>query len=201
MVRFVLVLCASALLAACGGTTTASGGGVLDDSGAGGSTGTGGTACVTATVTFGIDRAAGTSDAWCLGAPQGCSAEWLTVKDSSGSGLARANNCGTPCATCTPMGCPAYCAMPSELKVGGATTTWEGQIFVAGTCGASMSCQSPSCAAPGRYTAVMCAFPNPSPDGGLGLSCATGAAAAQTCVEVPFDYPGTATVSGTLPAR
>jgi hypothetical protein len=213
MVHRTLALFTITLLFACGGTTTASTGGVPDEAGTagssgsggatgtGGSTGTGGAACPSATVTFKVDRAATVPpDAWCLGAPVGCSSQWLSIKDPAQKTLSLSNNCGTPCDSCMPMGCPAICAMPNELAAGGATTTWDGKFFVPSTCGASaMSCQSPSCAVAGRYTAVMCGFPKPSPDASFGCSMTT--AVAQTCVEVAFDFPTQTSVTGTLPAQ
>jgi hypothetical protein len=220
MIHRPLALFAISLLFACGGTTTASSG--ADDAGSGGAAGTGGSSgtggaigtggatgvggssgavCPSATVTFKIDRAAVTPpDAWCLGAPVGCSSQWLSIKDPAGKTLSLSNMCGTPCDSCMPMGCPAICAMPNDLAPGGTTTTWDGKFFVPSTCGASaMSCQSPSCAVAGRYTAVMCGFPKPSPDAGFGCSMIT--AVAQTCVEVAFDFPAQTSVTGTLPAQ
>jgi hypothetical protein len=85
------------------------------------------------------------------------------------------------------------------MLAAGATETWDGTFFGSSTCGASGApCVAPTCAHPAKYTAVMCASANPSPDSGTG--CAGVTAAKQTCVEVPFDYPPAAPVVGTLKA-
>jgi hypothetical protein len=177
------------------GTGGSSGGGA----GAGGGSQDGGSqdggACVSSTVTFQIKAASGS---WCLG--QSCSTGWVSIRDASGNLVNRSNLCQTSCDTCNMTLCPPlFCALPSPMLAAGAIETWDGTFFESSTCGANgRPCVAKGCAHPAKYTAVMCAAANPSPDSGTGCSGVT--AVQQTCVEVPFDYPPTAPVVGTLKA-
>jgi len=193
MSRRGLVLFSVACLTACGSGTSLESG-----SGTGGSGATDAGACDRTGVTFQVTAPSGATTSWCLGQPGSCSSAWLGIRDSSGV-LVLANECGTPCDTCTMMGCPNICRVPSELSGQGATQTWNGTHYVAGQCGASATaCLSPRCATPGQYTAEICGFPNPAPDGGLG--CSTAPSGTQPiCVEQPFEYPSSTPIVVTMP--
>lgn len=186
---FVILL---ALLSGCGGTTNSG-----SNSGTGGS---GSTACTAGTVTIQVVPTAGAGVQWCMGQPTGCSSNWLTIRDSSGD-LVVSNMCMTPCDSCMMMGCPASCAIPSELSAQGLTYTWSGTYYKAGTCGSSATnCLSPQCAPAGQYTAKVCGFADPTPDAGFG--CASASSSAQlTCVEQPFEFPSSAPIVVTMPAQ
>jgi hypothetical protein len=68
---------------------------------------------------------------------------------------------------------------------------WDGTYYASGTCGPSASaCMSYQCAPPGRYVALMRACPLASPDS----PCEGNV----QCAQVPFDYPTSATVVGSL---
>jgi hypothetical protein len=105
------------------------------------------------------------------------------------------NACGTNCSDCIPMGCPAICALPSPLTTTPTTLVWNGADWLGGTCGANVSCERNTCAPAGRYTATMCAYPNP----GTGQSgCAMSGTQTPTCKDFAFDWPpatGSAVVS------
>ena len=62
-----------------------------------------------------------------------------------------------------------------------------------------MACYQPGFAPAGHYVARMCATPGTitTADGGFPSKCtATGAV---ECVDVPFDFPGSSPIIGTLP--
>jgi hypothetical protein len=189
-----------------GGVTNVGGaGGMAGTSGgmgaAGGAAGAGGGtvdagACVDSTVTFQFKAPGGGT--WCLG--QGCSTQWLSIRDSSGKSLVLSNYCSSTCEACQMVGCPAICAMPQPMPAAGTTTTWNGAVFSSGTCGSNaMSCLDKRCAPAGKYVAVMCAAAVSSEAGDL--LCANTFDVKPTCVEVPFDYPSSASVVGTIPYR
>ncbi len=186
-----LVLSA-ACVTACGAASSLEGG--AGGAGAGGAdAGT----CSSGTVTFRVNQAPGATAPWCLGQPGSCSSAWLNIRNSAGE-LLLSNACSTPCDTCTPLGCPAICAMPLELAAQGVSQNWNGTYYVADHCGpGSSGCLNPRCAAPGQYTAVVCGFLNPYPDGGFG--CASATNAGPICREQPFTYPSNTPIVVTMP--
>jgi hypothetical protein len=86
------------------------------------------------------------------------------------------------------------------MPASGVDTTWSGESWSSGTfCGANRNaCLSRMCAAPGRYLAHMCAYMVDESDDAGALDCRQSASKTPTCVDVPFDYPMTKTVTGTL---
>jgi hypothetical protein len=98
------------------------------------------------------------------------------------------------------MACTNVCIAAERLKMEGAMTTWDGSYFQASTCGAGKSCFEDACAPPGKYLAHMCAYPD-GEDGGAGPFCSfnpQAVPAKAVCVEVPFDFPSTGVVEGTI---
>ena len=132
---------------------------------------------------------------FCIG--HACQPTWLTILAPDGTELGLDYTCGTDCATCISRPCPpGPCAIPFPVPAGGETTTWNGLYFTneTRTCnGASTTCYQARCAAPGRYTARMCGYARQDEGG---PECTTADTA--TCTDVPFDWPPTASVSGTI---
>jgi hypothetical protein len=177
------------------GGAVASGGAAGTGGGAGaGGVAVDGGACVNSTVTFQLKAPGGGS--WCLG--QGCSTEWLQIRDAAGSSMILSNSCQSTCEACQMLGCPAICVLPQKMPAAGTTKTWDGTSFSIGTCGPNaMSCLNKQCAPAGKYVAVMCATASTAPD--ASLACSSSTTVKQTCVEVPFEYPSSAPVVGALP--
>lgn len=179
------------------------GGGTGGVPGTGGAIGAGGLTCAGGTVSFKLlPGALDSTQMWCQGRPGMCSGGWhVSLKDAAGHVLARPGLCTTMCDTCSQPICPplpTICMMSQPLSADGATSSWDGRIADERTCGqTSTYCQTPACAPPGRYTAVMCAYPTPIPDGGQ--ACFQDSGAEPVCVEVPFDYPAPGPVVGVLP--
>ncbi len=137
-------------------------------------------------------------DAHCIGAPNSCTLDWLSLRNANGDDVVIDAPCTADCATCEPVGCPAYCAIPTRMTAAGVQRTWDGTYYAAGTCG-GMTCALRSCAPAGRYVAKMCAYPDLS-SGGAGGVCSP--SPAPRCVDVAFDWPppSTGIVAGALGA-
>jgi hypothetical protein len=187
-------------LAACSGASAVDlDGGVSDgatgDGGSGGEGGTvpdGGGACSGQAASFQLT----TKGPFCRGHAGDCSNTWLTILGPDGKALGFDNLCGTDCATCLTKPCPNLCAAPSPIPAAGVTEMWNGTYYTSETrvCnGVGTGCFQARCAVPGRYVARMCGY---ATVGGGGLPC-TGAPT-PTCTDVPFDWPTTGTVSGTI---
>jgi hypothetical protein len=132
---------------------------------------------------------------------------WLTILDASGRGLPtdflavgcpsepQAPSC-VDCMGCIDLG-PAWCACPigffiTPLGAAGAVQGWDGIAYTASSCGVpSMACTTLATVPAGDYAAQMCACPGASPGNPYGWCT--------VCVTVPFHYPSSATVVGTLP--
>jgi hypothetical protein len=138
-----------------------------------------------------------TPSAWWYGWP--CSfGSWLSIRDSADASLPLAAGCPAyVCSGCAQREPPcSFGCAASALPDAGATQIWDGRYFAPDTCnfypegldGGPMPvlCGTEMCAPPGHYDAVMCATP-------------PGGASTATCVHVPFDYPTSGEVLGTLP--
>lgn len=163
-----------------------------------GDTGSADAGCVTGSVTFEIQAAPGSSTAYCLGAPDMCSSQWLTVRPADGGApLNLGSGCETQCGNCQPVACANQCAVPSRLGDGGAQTTWDGTYSASATCGAGVACISPACAAPGNYVATFCGYAT-LPDASA-LECMGSSTA--TCTDKTFVWPplaGSSPVQGVI---
>jgi hypothetical protein len=97
---------------------------------------------------------------------------------------------------CAPPQCPGFPCVPMGSRFTGGDFVWSGVYYDSSTCGGGAGCFIQRFARPGRYTAAMCATPGAlsAPDGG-GPVCAK---EAQRCVELPFDFPSSTVVEGTL---
>jgi hypothetical protein len=115
-----------------------------------------------------------------------CNLTFVTIRGPNGQGIGiDAPICGADCATCTSKPCPPMaCAAPARLTSTGATRVWDGTDWLGGTCGAGVSCQSRSCAAPGKYVATMCAYLDSSPNTFCNASSQNA-----LCEDFPFDWP------------
>ena len=123
----------------------------------------------------------------------------ISIKDSSGKVLARfSGDCIVPCDTCELLPCPGAACLQQGFAVKDETITWDGTYFDNGTCNQTVTCVATKYAAPGKYTAVMCARPGDlAPDQNQTPQCTyTGP---QECVEVPFDFPSSQPYTGKLP--
>jgi hypothetical protein len=158
------------------------------------------TVCPAGSVTFRL--LPGTNSEWWFQWP--CSfGSWLGIRDAAGNDLALATGC--PFYSCNGCGqdppCSFGCAA-SLLPDSGTDQVWDGTYWVAHeTCNAAwppgdgsgtpVQCGRWQCALPGRYDAVMCV--SPTSDGAAPTN------AKSACIDVPFDYPASGPVIGTLP--
>jgi hypothetical protein len=78
----------------------------------------------------------------------------------------------------------------------GGDFVWTGVYYDGSSCGGGAGCFIQRFATPGRYRAVMCATPGTlsAPDGGQPVCTKE----APRCVELPFDFPSSTVVEGTL---
>jgi hypothetical protein len=114
---------------------------------------------------------------------------WLTLFLPSGVQLftSAGETLSLDCRSCSGMFPYGFGYWMSELPDAGVTGTWNGFAYVAGACGSSgTACLTPLCMPRGPYLAKMCATHE-------------AAAAAPACVDVPFEYPTTQTITGMLP--
>jgi hypothetical protein len=114
---------------------------------------------------------------------------WLTLFLPSGVQLftSAGETLSLDCRSCSGMFPYGFGYWMSELPDAGVTGTWNGFAYVAGACGSSgTACLTPLCMPRGPYLAKMCATHED-------------AAAGPTCVDVPFEYPTTQTITGMLP--
>ncbi|MGO9839072.1 MAG: hypothetical protein ACLP1X_33230 [Polyangiaceae bacterium] len=156
--------------------------------------------CVTGSVTFVVHVAPGSATRYCLGAPDTCSSEWLSVHAAgSDASLAIDMPCQSTCSQCQPIGCTDQCAIPSPLGDAGSSTTWDGTYYASGTCGAAaMACINPACAPAGNYVATFCGYPE-LPDASSLPGCT--ASSVPTCADTSFVWPppaASAPVEGVL---
>ncbi|MCA9599995.1 MAG: hypothetical protein KC776_42110 [Myxococcales bacterium] len=131
----------------------------------------------------------------------GCStATSIVIKDATGAVLSRSPGwCYTPCDTCEPQPCPGAACLEQGEPVTGESVTWDGSYYPSNTCGSGSQCVDHLYAAPGKYTAVMCATPGAlTQDHTAGVQVCT-PSGPEECVEVPFDFPSADTFTGTLP--
>jgi hypothetical protein len=104
-----------------------------------------------------------------------------------------------PCDPCQPTACPNLACPPRGVMAHDDEVIWNGSYLVMSTCGpATTRCRQPVFAQPGQYVAVMCATPGRlvTPAGG-GLAQCTKTGDRQ-CIEIPFTYPSSTPVVGTL---
>jgi hypothetical protein len=155
-------------------------------------------ACPVGQITFVLRRAAGSATTYCVGAPNSCSHDWLSIIGPGGSSFPIDKPCQTECSTCEPVGCPAICAAPTAMKQEGEQRTWSGTYYAASTCGSGSACVGPACVSAGRYTARMCAYAE-ADMGQTAPFC--NAVQTPTCVSVDFDWPppgGSGTLTGVI---
>ena len=106
----------------------------------------------------------------------------------------------TTCSACQSVLYPSGFSC-SSLPAGGVDARWDGTAIAGqssclsseGSSATRLSCSTRQCVPAGHYNATMCAFTSAQscgrdPIGDHG-----------TCVSVPFDYPTTSVVVGTLP--
>jgi hypothetical protein len=179
----------------CGGRTPAGSNETGGASGAGGGGGGGGpdgavTGCNAGTVTFHLSAADGRNASYCVG--MDCTEQWIVVSTKGGASMPLTLGCNTTCDACTPVGCPAICITPKQMKEDGERLTWDGTFWADATCGANR-CRTKQCAAPGKFMARMCATAKSSDAGPF---CAITSTA--RCVDVEFDYPSASLVEGAI---
>jgi hypothetical protein len=125
-------------------------------------------------------------------------ASHIHVRDPSGRVLLTALPfCQPICSQlCAPPPCPGFPCIPMGTRFTGEQLVWSGVYYDSSTCGAGAGCFIQRFATPGRYRAVMCATPGTlsAPDGGQPVCAKEG----PRCVELPFDFPSSTVVEGTL---
>ena len=127
-----------------------------------------------------------------------CAGLWVSILPAgSSTPLSVSRTCTTTCSQCQPIACDLTCIPPQHIKPDGETYTWDGTLWEQSKCGPqNYSCVNQVCSVPaGRYVARMCAN-RATGDGGVGSFCMSDPT--PTCVDVPFDYPTSATVEGDL---
>ena len=95
--------------------------------------------------------------------------------------------------------CPGIACPSQGVPVTNVVMTWGGSYVGTSKCGDNRDCYLWKYLPAGNYVAVMCATPGTldAPEGGAWPTCTpTGAA---QCVRVPFEFPSTNVVEGTLP--
>ncbi|HEY8079301.1 MAG TPA: hypothetical protein VIF62_34460 [Labilithrix sp.] len=182
--RIVAALVAVVSVVACSSSST--GGAGSGDGGAGG----GGAACSGPSATFVLNVSA--QGSFCDS--EGCNGTFITLLRADGTALAATPDCETSCGDCAPVACPALCRAPNEVGAGGLKTTWNGTYSESSTCGSGVTCAQPECAEAGHYVARMCVFRDAHEAGAVG-GCQAGE---KVCTDVPFDWPTTATITGTI---
>jgi hypothetical protein len=197
--RFSIILAAS-VVAACSGQTgapaetppgPADGGNdaTTTETGAQTPTDAGGQPSACATVQFALTAPAG----WTYGQSQdsnSSSINWLTIQTPAGATLDIEPAGDLPlldCRTCGPAGAIPIGSFWQQVPASGVVTgEWNGALYEPGTCGGH-ACLTPGCAPAGMYVAELCACAN-----------ATGACATPTCVAVPFEYPSSSVMRGSV---
>ncbi len=127
----------------------------------------------------------------------GCDASFLSITREDGTPVDIRGGCVASCDDCRPIACPAACRPPGTIGATGVTSTWNGTTFETSTCGQGTQCAKTHCAAPGTYVAHMCGYPSKPQDGGVSGVCQA-VTQTPTCTDVPFTWPPTGTVKGTL---
>lgn len=104
--------------------------------------------------------------------------------------------CSPDCSTCSRSGpCPLIpaCMPESVTKL---AVAWDGGYYESSYCGATVPCEQKTFAKPGKYRAKFCAAPgNLTKMNGLSQCSPSGPA---QCSTVDFDYPSSATVTGSV---
>lgn len=127
---------------------------------------------------------------------------WYAVAAADGTPLQifLPANAATTCGTCQNVLYPDGFSC-STLTTDGVDALWKGTAIVGrsscpwsdGSVASTISCSTLECMPAGRYVATMCAYTSTS-------ACVSDPRDGQgTCVSVPFDYPTTSVVVGTLP--
>ena len=179
-----------------GGQAASSGsGGQSGSGGSGGSSATGGTSPGTAKLTFKVSS----KRTYCAQADCNGNSSHISIKDSSDKTLRLSpGDCYTPCDTCKMLPCPGAACQQMGVAVNGDQMIWDGRYFEASTCGQEANCLNKKYAAPGKFTARMCATPGTLAKDQFDVAQCT-ASGPQECVDVSFDFPGTQTYTGQLP--
>ncbi len=128
-----------------------------------------------------------------------CSApEFIAVVDELGNAVQRAviNCAAVSCDRCVAPPCLGIaCSSRGEL-VTEQRLTWDGAVNVQSTCGSlATSCSGRAYIRPGKFVARMCATPGTLTPGDAPECVPSGPV---ECVEVPFEYPSSAAVGGSL---
>jgi hypothetical protein len=128
---------------------------------------------------------------------------WLSIEAADGGDLGSyggSDGCGATldCCYCHVYdgGCaePGYACIGQSLTDAGLQETWNGLTATRGACGEqALACTFETCAPAGAYLAVMCVTESDAGSQLCDISGGTG-----RCVRVPFDYPSTAVVRGSL---
>jgi hypothetical protein len=188
------------------GAATGGGGAGSVMSGTGGTGGSGGPAdvpCTAGTVQFHVSATSGSD--YCAyppcGSPGVGANVLVSVKSASGQSMPLSGGCEMSC-DCVFHACA--CPAPQRLGSLGQTLTWDGTYLQAGTCGpgggVAIGCDKKQCAAPGKYTATICAYAAATDAGANSCPVAVGPAV-PTCIDLPFDYPSTTPVETTIGAK
>jgi hypothetical protein len=101
---------------------------------------------------------------------------------------------------CFYNGCAPACQSPVGVAVTNVETTWDGLTYEWSSCRGGITCYDRRYVPPGRYFARMCVTPGTlSVTDGSGAQTCT-ATAAEQCVDVPFDLPGSGLIEVPLPS-
>ncbi len=177
-----------------GGSTAAAGAGL------GGTNATGGTSAVAGTLADEICTASpvklqltsSTPSAYCVPSCGGFVS--IYTADSQPLVSLGSDPCSSEvfCSNCSTSICTNLYCGPMVMSSGSASITWQGAYGEASTCGQNVACSHGRCVASGHYIAHFCAT--------AATSSGCDVFGAQTCIDVPFDFPTSTTVQAVLPA-
>lgn len=147
-------------------------------------------------VTF--DLAVGATKSYCATSTNCSTPDLFAVLDADGNPVRRAvvDCAAVDCDTCAPPGCLGIDCPSRGESVSAQRLSWDGAVNVQSTCGAKMtSCSGRAYVRPGEFVARMCATPGTLTAGAVPECVPSGP---PECVDVPFEYPSSAVVRGSL---
>ena len=147
-------------------------------------------------VTF--ELAVSATKSYCATSTNCSAADLVAVLDGDGNPVRRGvvDCAAVACDTCAAPGCLGIDCPSRGEPVTEQRLSWDGAVNVQSTCGAMMtSCSGRAYVRPGKFVARMCATPGTLTAGDVPECVPSGPPA---CVDVPFEYPSSAVVRGTL---
>jgi len=117
--------------------------------------------CGAVPVTFRLRPSVAEGNLWARNVTSVCwqGDNWLRIYDAAGTLLDLIHPCAVDCDSCTGLVCSLTCTIDGVLTADGVTSTWDGTVFAAATCGPDgRACTAPACTPLGTYMANVCAL-------------------------------------------